>query len=378
MERTALEGQVLPNNGAWRFQNGSSSEDDPSFFALAPPATARRYAIRGRLSRCVKSDSAQTKSPLILPGGQSRESRSSTNASPPQAELCPVEPLDGTLKVAARNLELSPRQHSTGNLVSEVDAGPKASRTCSRGFFCDADNVVTRVETIDGGVHDMQTQKSQHFKGHSTSLNPAMDLIINGMLGQCTPRRSDAGSPPNFMMCPGPCPRRSELRENIEVCRERSLSAMPSPKRIKGNHADFTGSWLCHRAEGDLETLLAELGISYLMRQTAKTFDYGAGRASWVIEQAGDRFTIWVTSMSTVKMEFVVGNGEQTTEGEYQPRRVIPIWGECYTLCLDCCELDGSGQVKERIYLDGEELAVERKTNSQTTATWYYREVQAA
>jgi len=380
IKKTPLNSQAIQNKGAWTFQNGSSGEDNPSFFKLASPAAASRYGCQKRprsLSNCSTADSGQTKSPSILPGVQCRQPRSPAKANSPQTVLCPAELEDGTSKMTPGDLGLSPRHDFTGNLASEVVAGPRHSRACSRGLFCDTDEVDTRVEvgTPDGGV---QTQKPQYCEGPSASLHPAVHPILTAMLGPCKPSTSDTGSPPNFLMCPGPCPKRFAQKENIEVCRERSLSAAPSPKRIKGDHADFTGSWLCHRAEGDLETLLEELGVGYFVRQTAKTFDYGAGRASWTIEQTGDRFTIWVTALSTVKVEFVVGDGEQTTEGEYQPRRVIPRWGECYTLCLDCCELDGSGQVKERIYLDGEELAVERRTDNHTTATWYYREVQAA
>lgn len=65
----------------------------------------------------------------------------------------------------------------------------------------------------------------------------------------------------------------------------------PPLSSVSDGHPIFSGAWKCVRVEGDLDELLVDYGIGYMMRKLAKSYGYGAGYVRRICEHNGSRIS---------------------------------------------------------------------------------------
>mmetsp|Transcript_14659 Transcript_14659/g.27536 ORF Transcript_14659/g.27536 Transcript_14659/m.27536 type:complete len:225 (-) Transcript_14659:301-975(-) len=90
----------------------------------------------------------------------------------------------------------------------------------------------------------------------------------------------------------------SEIFPSEQLSRSLSSeSCLPiSPCYVR---ADFTGSWVCSRVEGDWDAYLRERGTSWMMRKLASGVGYGVGKHTQKIVQTADELEVFNLVVST-------------------------------------------------------------------------------
>jgi len=133
--------------------------------------------------------------------------------------------------------------------------------------------------------------------------------------------------------------------------------AMPKKKGggAKAGPPDFSGQWKCTKLDGDMATLMYDLGIGLAKRTMAKGMSYGVGSQTQTIELKGDVMHIHTLPMDT-KSEHQL-NGK-----EYEAEVMgVPSKNKC-TYTADCITLmSTSGQLTtvSKRYMEGGCMTVE-------------------
>jgi len=129
---------------------------------------------------------------------------------------------------------------------------------------------------------------------------------------------------------------------------------------------DFNGSWRLIGVEGDFEEVMADAGVSWVVRKMARAAAYGAGILRQIITQDQDHITIehCGAPMSGLT-DFRIGGGEQKTFRE--DGKVIianPTWyGK--VLHVEGILEDGTPMQALRRYLNCEsEMVIEVTTST--------------
>jgi len=65
----------------------------------------------------------------------------------------------------------------------------------------------------------------------------------------------------------------------------------PPQKCVSNGHPNFTGTWKCVSVEGELDELLVDYGLGYLIRKAAKAYGYGAGHVRRICDHKGNRIS---------------------------------------------------------------------------------------
>lgn len=132
---------------------------------------------------------------------------------------------------------------------------------------------------------------------------------------------------------------------------------MPKKKGggAKAGPPDFSGQWKCTKLDGDMATLMYDLGIGLAKRTMAKGMSYGVGSQTQTIELKGDVMHIHTLPMDT-KSEHQL-NGK-----EYEAEVMgVPSKNKC-TYTADCITLmSTSGQLTtvSKRYMEGGCMTVE-------------------
>jgi len=139
--------------------------------------------------------------------------------------------------------------------------------------------------------------------------------------------------------------------------------------------ADFSGSWVLNRVEGDFEALMADAGVSWAIRKMAKSMNYGAGLVTQTVEQDGNSLAITFQNgpgQAPSVMRLVVGGGVQTTSNEDGSDVTLqPRW-EDHSLCLTGKTASGSNLQPARRFLSGEEMVIESRTSQGLAVRRYF------
>jgi len=151
-----------------------------------------------------------------------------------------------------------------------------------------------------------------------------------------------------------------EKRANLVLCRSR-----PS----------FAGDWLLQRADGDFDTFLSDVGMSWLNRKAAMALNYGVGRVRITCEQpSGDDFTFLKVLADPRKNEarscFHVGAGSFPVNDDIGTLTANASWeGEVLHFAAT---IDASGlPLTMLMYLNSDGAFVEEMISSKGTSVKY-------
>jgi len=151
-----------------------------------------------------------------------------------------------------------------------------------------------------------------------------------------------------------------EKLANLVLCRSR-----PS----------FAGDWLLQRADGDFDTFLSDVGMSWLNRKAAMALNYGVGRVRITCEQpCEDDFTFLKLLADPRKSEarscFHVGAGSFPVSDDIGTLIANASWeGEVLHFAA---RIDASGlPLTMLMYLNGDGALVEEMISSKGTSVKY-------
>lgn len=132
---------------------------------------------------------------------------------------------------------------------------------------------------------------------------------------------------------------------------------------------DFGGSWICVRIAGDMETFLTDMGLSEVVRKTARDARYGVGRQVQNIAHAGDAFVIQNILQAPLTMRFRVGAGlQESVDQEGKPILIDPSWdGE--SLRVTSKRESGELIANTRRYFEGDSMVLELTSPQGTIVT---------
>jgi len=146
-----------------------------------------------------------------------------------------------------------------------------------------------------------------------------------------------------------------------------------SEESEREDRPDFSGTWTLCRVEGDFEALMADAGVSWVLRKAARAANYGVGMVRHGISQTGDHISVQISQGgSSHTMDFVVGAGEQETAGEDGSNAlVVPSWDGQRLRVSARNPKKALGQVTTR-YLEDSLLVLETVTSTGISAKRYF------
>lgn len=114
--------------------------------------------------------------------------------------------------------------------------------------------------------------------------------------------------------------RQTQEDKSVQECREaatpkhRIIGFVPRPPEEyvdEDGHVDFTGSWKCASAGGDLHGVFADMGIGFVVRQGMAAFGWGRGAVVRKYEQNGNHVKVTERAFHEIVQEFDVNGQEQ-------------------------------------------------------------------
>ncbi|CAK0855879.1 unnamed protein product [Prorocentrum cordatum] len=122
---------------------------------------------------------------------------------------------------------------------------------------------------------------------------------------------------------------------------------------------DFTGTWQCTRAEGNMPAFLLSMGLDPIMVEAARSAHYGVGHQVQVITQDGDNIHVVDQLKTTVTMMCQVGLGPQKScDLEGRPVTITPTW-DGQTLCVETTTQAGELFATSRRFFEGDVMVLE-------------------
>ncbi|CAE7928663.1 unnamed protein product, partial [Symbiodinium sp. KB8] len=149
---------------------------------------------------------------------------------------------------------------------------------------------------------------------------------------------------------------------DVELVVERAVDECEDDDR-----PNFSGDWMMVKAEGDMDAFLKEMGVGYVMRTFASSFNYGVGVTSTLIEHKGSQLKITMKTPKGTSTSTIHING--TEQGsvdpmEDRPLRVLPQW-EGKVLVVSSRRADSAESLPtNRRFLQGVQMIVESTTQS--------------
>lgn len=150
--------------------------------------------------------------------------------------------------------------------------------------------------------------------------------------------------------------------------------AKTPPRASPAAHPDFSGDWLLHRLEGDVEAMLKEVGASWVQRKAAAAMGFGVGKQFVHVDQYPGEINICTSYRSgkeemawpkpTCNVYNTDGIEQDITDPEGRTIRTCVTWdGEALSMVSERVG-NGCGRPlpSTRRYLqgDGEELVFEQ------------------
>lgn len=122
------------------------------------------------------------------------------------------------------------------------------------------------------------------------------------------------------------------------------------------------GCWVLDRCEGNMSDIMADAGVDWITQKTAKTFNYGAGLISHILEQDGKKLTITMTgglkSFKT-KIDMSTDVPSQTIAENGQEVLVTGKWDGNALLIVGTSKRDGQPVQASKRFLEGNALVQE-------------------
>mmetsp|Transcript_80265 Transcript_80265/g.126622 ORF Transcript_80265/g.126622 Transcript_80265/m.126622 type:complete len:309 (-) Transcript_80265:31-957(-) len=156
---------------------------------------------------------------------------------------------------------------------------------------------------------------------------------------------------------------------------EASEALSPAVKR-----PNFSGTWSCVKAEGDLDGLYAAMGLGYFARCAMERAQWGAGQLSRTYEQQGTHVKLVQRATEETTQEFdITGTPQKVSQGDGVVIQTTS-WDEREegVLLFETKDLLGNNPnswTTSRQYLKGDELIIEVLGARGHQAVWtYHRE----
>lgn len=130
---------------------------------------------------------------------------------------------------------------------------------------------------------------------------------------------------------------------------------------VAASRPDFNGSWVLMRVEGDMESLMKELGLPWVARKAAAAAGYGVGKAKAQIKQTDDRIELeTITPMKTFNRIFTTDGLEHDEELDGRSLKTIVRWDDS-TLVVDARDAKSSKVFPTtRRYMSGADMVVQQ------------------
>lgn len=140
---------------------------------------------------------------------------------------------------------------------------------------------------------------------------------------------------------------------------------------------DFSGTWSCVKAEGDLDGLYAAMGLGYFARCAMERAQWGAGQLSRTYEQQGTHVKLVQRATEETTQEFdITGTPQKVSQGDGVVIQTTS-WDEREegVLLFETKDLLGNNPnswTTSRQYLKGDELIIEVLGARGHQAVWTY------
>eukprot|EP00929_Paragymnodinium_shiwhaense_P111752 TRINITY_DN8003_c0_g1_i1.p4 TRINITY_DN8003_c0_g1~~TRINITY_DN8003_c0_g1_i1.p4 ORF type:complete len:133 (+),score=25.05 TRINITY_DN8003_c0_g1_i1:1186-1584(+) len=130
------------------------------------------------------------------------------------------------------------------------------------------------------------------------------------------------------------------------------------------------------RAEGPMEDLLADGGVSWAVRRIARATNFGIGIVGQRIIQSGDTIRIEFKNFQTYTTEFRAGAGDHDSVGEDGVPIVVSGYWKGPSLWIEgVFKNSGAPLQKSRRFMDGETLVQETFAVAGFSAKRFFRRV---
>lgn len=150
-------------------------------------------------------------------------------------------------------------------------------------------------------------------------------------------------------------------------------------------HPDFSGTWQCVKADGDLDAVFADIGLGMIARTAIQAFGYGAGRVIRIYEQEGDHVKMTEKALEETVQEWDIIGREQVIATK-EPFLQKTYWDATNPKVL---VIEGKDVHKKtprtwtttrQYFLDGteDEFVLETTSSGSNVARWTYQRIADA
>lgn len=151
---------------------------------------------------------------------------------------------------------------------------------------------------------------------------------------------------------------------------------LPPPSCTNEGHPDFTGTWHCVKAEGELDELLVDFGLGYLVRSAASAYGYGAGHITRTCEHKGTQMKYQEMGLEGLKkVEYDLPMEDQNMGHHLQ----TTYWDEAqpHVMVVEAKDLQkakpSTWSTSWQYLLDENTLIIKSSSKADHVALWVYK-----
>ena len=173
----------------------------------------------------------------------------------------------------------------------------------------------------------------------------------------------------------------SVTRTRQDEPRHRIIGFVPKPPEDyvdADGHVNFTGSWKCKSAEGDLDGVFADMGIGAIARTFMAGYGWGKGTVVRTYEQSGIHVKVTEKAIQETVQEFDVNGQEQRVNGGDFDFLQTSYWDPerphvLHWTTADLAKAEPSKWTRTcQFFLDKDQLRIETTSSSGKVAYWIY------
>ena len=179
----------------------------------------------------------------------------------------------------------------------------------------------------------------------------------------------------------------SPVTTGQDESRHRIIGFVPKPPEDyvdADGHVNFTGSWKCKSADGDLDRVFADMGIGIVGRTLMAAYGWGKGNVVRTYEQSGIHVRLIEKAMAMHErvQEFDVNGQEQTVNGGDFYFLQTSYWDAEKPHVLrwttaDLAKAEPSKWTRNCLFFSAkDQLRIETTSSSGKVAYWIYERIQ--
>jgi len=179
---------------------------------------------------------------------------------------------------------------------------------------------------------------------------------------------------------------KADLEEVEDFDPEYNEVSKPAPEQccLQAGHPNFTGIWKCVKAEGSIEELFADMGMSYMRRKASAAFAHGVGAVTREFEHTGDHVKMTQKIFDENILEWDINGEEREVQGKFQKYLHTSYWDPNNALVL---VTEGKDLHKEKpkswtktrqFFLDEDRIMVETSGGDGHVASWTFQRLMNA